>query len=107
MNNSDVEATESKPLGLLPHHFEPKSHESDTSSESDSDSELPADFAACMRVDNTAWCSCTMPALLTERKYCYCRELAHIRHLLSDVEGLQCIRDHPEFVGAVLFICAS
>ena len=24
----------------------------------------------------------------------------HIRHLFSDVEGLQCITDHPEFVGA-------
>ena len=47
MDDSDVEATESEPLGLLPYHFEPTSHESDTSSESDSDRELPADFAAC------------------------------------------------------------
>ena len=67
------------------YRFEPTSHESDTSSESDSDSELPADFAARTRV-NTAWCSCT------ERECCCCRELAHIRHLFSDVE---CITDHP------------
>ena len=51
-----MEATdcESEPLGLPPYRFEPISHEPDTSSESDSDRELPADFAACVRVDNTA-----------------------------------------------------
>ena len=42
MNDSDVETTESEPLGLLPYRFEPTSHKSDTSSESDSDSELLA-----------------------------------------------------------------
>ena len=41
-------------------------------------------------------------ALPTERECCCCRELAHIRHRFSDVEGLQCITDHPEFVGACL-----
>ena len=45
-----MEATEGEPLGLLPYRFEPTSHESDTFSESDSDRELPADYAACMRV---------------------------------------------------------
>ena len=56
-----------------------------------------------MRVDNTAWCSCTKCAALpTEHECCCCRELAHIRHIFSDVEGLQCITDHPEFVGACL-----
>ena len=61
MNNSYVEATESEPLGLLPYHFEPASDEPDISSESDSDtdSELQADFAAHVRVDSTAWCPCT------------------------------------------------
>ena len=42
------------PTPMLPNRFEPKSHESDTSSESDSDSVLPADLAARTRVDNTA-----------------------------------------------------
>ena len=51
MNDSSVEATESEQLGLLPYRFEPTSHETDTSSESYSDRELPADFAASMRVD--------------------------------------------------------
>ena len=95
----------SEPLGLLPYRFEPTSHESDTSSESDSDSELPTVFAARTRVapDNTAWCSCTKCAALpTERQCCCCRVLAHIRHLFSNVEGLQCITDHSEFVGACL-----
>ena len=92
-----------QPLGLLPYRFEPTSHDSDTSSESDSDSVLPADLAARTRIGNTAWCSCTKCAALpTERECCCCRELAHIRHLFSDVEGLQCITDHPEFVGACL-----
>ena len=50
MSDSDVEATEGEPLGLLPYRFEPTSHESDTSSESDSDSVLPADLAARVRV---------------------------------------------------------
>ena len=99
MSDSDVEATEGEPLGLLPYRFEP----TDTSSESDSDSVLPADLAARTRIGNTAWCSCTKCAALpTERECCCCRELAHIRHLFSDVEGLQCIADHPEFVGAYL-----
>ena len=103
INDSDVEATEGEPLGLLPYRFEPTSHESDTSSKSDSDSVLPADLAARTRIGNTAWCSCTKCAALpTERECCCCRELAHIRHLFSDVEGLQCITDHPEFVGACL-----
>ena len=35
MNDSDVEATESEHLGLLPYGFEPTSHMSHTSSESD------------------------------------------------------------------------
>ena len=49
----------------------------------------------------TAWCSCTKcAAFQTERVCCCCRELAHTRHIFSDVEGLQCITDHPEFVGA-------
>ena len=62
-----------------------------------------ADLAARTRVDNTAWCLCTKcAALQTERECCCCRELAHIRHLFSDVECLQCITDHPEFVGAWL-----
>ena len=42
MSDSDVEATEGEPLGLLTYCFEPTSHESDISSESDSDSVLPA-----------------------------------------------------------------
>ena len=85
-----LETTESEPLGLLPYRFEPTSLESDTSSESDSDSKLPGDFAACTRVDSTAWCSCTKCAALpTERECCCCRELAHIRRLFSNVEGLQ------------------
>ena len=68
-----------------------------------SDSVLPADLAARTRIGNTAWCSRTKCAALpTERECCCCRELAHIRHLFSDVEGLQCITDHPEFVGACL-----
>ena len=54
MDDSDVETTESEPLSQLPYRFEPTSHVSDTCSESDSDSELPADFAARTRVDNTA-----------------------------------------------------
>ena len=37
-----------------------------------------------------SWCSCTKcAALQTERECCCCMELAHIRHLFSDVEGLQ------------------
>ena len=52
---------------------------------------------------NTALYSCTKCAALPTECECYCcRELAHIRHLFSDVEGLQCITDHPEFVGACL-----
>ena len=43
---------------------------------------------------------CKCAALPTERECCFCSELAHIRHLFSDVEGLQCITDHPKFVGA-------
>ena len=39
MDDSDVETTESEPLGLLPYRFEPTSHDSKTSSESDSGSE--------------------------------------------------------------------
>ena len=90
-----MEATEgNEPLGLLPYRFEPTSHESNTFSESDSDRELPADFAACMCVDNTAWCPYTKCAALpTEGECCCCGELVHIRHLFSDVEGLQCITD--------------
>ena len=102
-SDSDVETTEGEPLGLLPYRFEPTSHESDASSESDSDSVLPADLAARTRIGNTAWCTCTKCAALPTERECYCcRELAHIRHLFSDVEGLQCITDHPEFVGACL-----
>ena len=33
MSDSNVEATEGEPLGLLPYRFEPTSHESDNSSE--------------------------------------------------------------------------
>ena len=44
--------------------------------------------------------SITQLALQTERVCCCCRELAHTRHIFSDVEGLQYITDHPEFVGA-------
>ena len=103
MENSDVEATESEPFGLMPYRFEPTSHASDTTSDSDSDGELPANFAARTRVDSTAWCSCTKCAALpTERKCRRCRELAHLRHLYSDMEGLQCVTDHPEFAGACL-----
>ena len=103
MEDSDVEATESEPFGLMPYRFEPTSHVSDTTSDSNSDGELPADFAARTRVDSTAWCSCTKCAALpTERECCCCRELAHLRHLFSDVEGLQCVTDHPEFAGACL-----
>ena len=56
MDDSDVETTESEILDLLNWHtvLNQKSHESDTSSECDSDSELPANFAARTRVDNTA-----------------------------------------------------
>ena len=89
MEDSDVEATESEPFGLMPYRFEPTSHASDTTSDSNSDGELPADFAARTRVDSTAWCSCTKCAALpTECERCCCWELAHLRHLFSDVEGI-------------------
>ena len=98
-------------LGLLPYRFEPTSHEFDISSESDSNSVLPADLAArTVRVLITqlaigARVSTKCAALQTERECCCCREPAHIRHLFSDVEGLQCITDHPEFVGRIALVC--
>ena len=62
---------------------------------------VTVNYQPTLRVfDNTAWCSCTKcAALLTNRECCCCRELAHLRH---DVEGLQCVTDHPEFAGACL-----
>ena len=46
MNDSDRGATESEPLGLLYHTVLSEQVMSPTPCESDSDSELPADFAA-------------------------------------------------------------
>ena len=47
MDDSDVETTESEPLGLLPYRFEPTSDEFDTSSEIDSGSELLRKHTVC------------------------------------------------------------
>ena len=79
---------------------------------SDSDSKLPADFASRTRVDNTAWRSCTKCAALpTERECCCCRELAHIRHLFSNVEGSP-VHHRPPWVcwsmpQSTIELCAS
>ena len=46
--------------------------------------------------------SITQLGARVERVCCCYRELAYTRHIFSDVEGLQCITDHPEFVGACM-----